>query len=363
MERKHSLFLLFLSLVICFCNQSSKDKTNDTVAYYDNYKFTLSDSVINIGIQPLYLPASLFTELITRDKILEQQLDSLDLKINFYKFLNGKDIGKFISEKKLNIGIGGDLPALIAIADNDFYVPLCVQNGNVSYISSKPIMMQDIVNKKIGVPNSSIAHYGIVQLLKVQNSYENNKIIFSGLDELATKLKNGDIDIIGAWEPYASNLLKQNKNYFVVSQVSSTGFLYTENQIVKKHPKAIKYIIASFLRAWNYLKSERKLLLQVCQWNLKDIKTLMKDSLLLGPQEISEIANQDLLQNSSFPNISSEDLIVGRRLQQEYIFLNEEKLILSNKKWDEIVKHFDTYSIQEVLHNEQEYKLSVFSYR
>lgn len=363
MNKICNYFLLLLIFTMSSCNETPSSNEIKEPAYYENYKIETGENIINIGIQPLYLPTSLFTELVARDKILEKKLDSLGFKTNFYKFLNGKDIGKFISEKKILIGVGGDLPALSAIAKNDFVVQMCVQDGNVSYISSKPFMMQDLINKKIGVTEGSISHYGIIQLLKVQNSYENNQIVFAGLAELVKKLNNNELDIIGLWEPYASNVLKQNKKYSVVSKVNSTGFMYMDKNFTDKNPEASKIIVSSFLRAWNYLKSDRKRLLKVCESNLKEIKTLTEDSIALLPQEISEIANDDIFKNYSYSNISSEELKVGRRLNQEYNFVLSEKVIKSDKDWEQIIEHFDIQSVQEILRNQDIYEITVYDYK
>ena len=58
---------------------------------YSKYKFDNTDRVINIGVQPLYLPTGLITESMKRDHILSENLLTNGLKVRYYPFLKGSD--------------------------------------------------------------------------------------------------------------------------------------------------------------------------------------------------------------------------------------------------------------------------------
>lgn len=56
---------------------------------YSHYKFNNSDNILNIGVQPLYLPTGIILEAIKRDRILLQNLHDLGMDIQFFSFLKG----------------------------------------------------------------------------------------------------------------------------------------------------------------------------------------------------------------------------------------------------------------------------------
>jgi hypothetical protein len=97
---KFTLGLFFLILIcISIFVLSKKKETSISIAelspdlfdhpIYSNYEFSHNDSVINIGIQPLYLPTGIIFEVLKRDNILNKALLASGKKINYYPFLKG----------------------------------------------------------------------------------------------------------------------------------------------------------------------------------------------------------------------------------------------------------------------------------
>ena len=72
----------FLFAAFCF-SLTLAAKISLNVPITPRYQFSQSKSVINIGTQPLYLPVGLITETMSRDKILQNQLAALGMKIRF----------------------------------------------------------------------------------------------------------------------------------------------------------------------------------------------------------------------------------------------------------------------------------------
>ncbi len=90
---------------------------------YREYEFGQDESVIDLGIQPLWVPAGLISEAMRRDTLLHAALAEQGLRIRFHAFLKGADVNFFLRRGELEVGIGGDMPALTAAADSDLVVP------------------------------------------------------------------------------------------------------------------------------------------------------------------------------------------------------------------------------------------------
>lgn len=63
---------------------------------YSAYDFSTADSVINIGLQPLYLPTSLIFEAVKHDSILHANMTNLGLELRFFDFLKGNDLNFYM---------------------------------------------------------------------------------------------------------------------------------------------------------------------------------------------------------------------------------------------------------------------------
>ena len=96
---------------------------------YRNYEFGQDDSVIDLGTQPLWVPTCLISEVMQRDTVLYAALAEQGLRIRFHAFLKGADVNFWLRRGELEVGIGGDMPALTAAADSSVLVATLIQKG------------------------------------------------------------------------------------------------------------------------------------------------------------------------------------------------------------------------------------------
>ena len=74
----------------------------------------------------------------------------------------------------MNGGVGGDMPAISASSNFDILIPVILQKGNVSIVTKKQILTNDIRNKHIAYPYGSISHYFILHLLQSEELSESD---------------------------------------------------------------------------------------------------------------------------------------------------------------------------------------------
>ncbi len=226
-------------------NEASADLNGHTI--YSGYSFSTDPNVINIGTQPLYLPTGVIFEAVKRDKILNRALSDLGVKVEFYPFLKGDDVNHFLFDKKLNCGIGGDMPAISAACEIDITIPLMVQSGFDSIITKKLILISDLRNKRIAYPFSSISHYTILDTLAIAGMSEKDvNLIAMEVPEMADALSAGRIYAFTAWEPGVSEALKEHPDFYRNFQSMTSGYMYFTDEIVNSNPEAVKQIIAGW---------------------------------------------------------------------------------------------------------------------
>lgn len=332
---------------------------------YSQYIYTQNDTTINIGFQPLYLPTGIIFEVIKRDRILQNALKRLGKKIAYFPYIKGADINFFLKQKELVAGVGGDMPALSASSEFDIIIPVILQKGNVSIVSSRPMLTNDMKGKRIAYPFGSISHYFLLDQLH-DAGIKDNEVTLIPMDVrfMADALHNNKIDLFSAWEPIVASALKQYPKFFMTYRRISTGYLYFSRKFAVNNPKAVNYILASVIRAFTWMKRDRRNLLLACQWNLTEMEKLTGGKDILDTEEIADLALKDILgYNSKFSIVINEnDTQINSPLHQEFRFLKGLNKVPASSRWDKVSKSFDRNLILKIFKQPKKYNLNKFDY-
>ncbi len=368
-------FALILVVVVIIIVRSSKkeDFQNPTSLssnlfehpVYSNYHFSQSNSVINIGIQPMYLPTGILFEVIKRDIIFNKIISNSKKEIKYQSFFKGADINFFLQQKILDGGIGGDMPAILASSNFDILIPVILQKGNVSIVSKKQMLTNSIKDKRIAFPYGSISHYFILDLLKsVEISESNAQLIPMDISSLADALDKNKIDLFSAWEPTVAIVLKEHPDFVVSYKRMSTGYLYFSRDFAQTNPEIIEHLLAAIIRSIAWMKSDRKNLLKACEWNILEIEKLTGKKSILNAEEIAILALKDILGYSSrFAIVIDKDVLnVGGPLNKEFEFLNSINIKMNNSNWNQVKESFDNKIITNILAHPNKFHLNDFDY-
>ncbi|MDM8540291.1 NrtA/SsuA/CpmA family ABC transporter substrate-binding protein [Desulfococcaceae bacterium HSG9] len=330
---------------------------------YSKYKFN-KNGVIRIGVQPLYLPASLITEAFKRDTILKDALSKMGLEIRFYDFLKGDDVNFFLRRGDLDAGIGGDMPALTAAATLDIVVPVMIQRGFVSIVANRQMLIDDLRGERIGYAFGSNAHYALLKTLASAGLDENHvDLIHIEVNQMPDALHAGKISAFSAWEPTPTVALKKYTNCTVIHKRLSFGFFYFLKTVYRKHPEAVTHILAAEIRALRWMQDKRENLLRACDWSITAAHQAFGTKINLSVDEIAAIALNDILGQTSNPGIAEDDLKDHGPLHQELKFLIYIAKVPSSALWTEIRKKFDLEILNNLWLNQDKFKLDEFKYK
>ncbi len=332
---------------------------------YSQYIYTQNDTTINIGFQPLYLPTGIIFEVIKRDRILQNALKRLGKKIAYFPYIKGADINFFLKQKELVAGVGGDMPALSASSEFNIIIPVILQKGNVSIVSSQPMLTNDMKGKRIAYPFGSISHYFLLDQLH-DAGIKDNEVTLIPMDVrfMADALHNNKIDLFSAWEPIVASALKQYPKFFMTYRRISTGYLYFSRKFAVNNPKAVNHILAAVIRAFTWMKKDRRNLLLACQWNLTEMEKLTGGKDILDTEEIADLALKDILgYNSKFSIVINEnDTQINSPLHQEFRFLKGLNKVPASSRWDKVSKSFNRNLILKIFKQPKKYNLNKFDY-
>jgi len=367
---------IFLVLSFCFltstCDQGqqqsspSKTKQQDLSSHpiYSQYDFDKSNRVISFGTQPLYMPTGLITEVIKRDLLLERELSRYDVKLQFFPFLKGKDVNFFMFRNDINVGVGGDMPALTLAARGDILIPALMQNGPLSIVTKRHMLLADLRGKNIGYAFGSNAHFALLNLLSsVGLSEQDIQLVPLEVNEMVEALEKQTVDAFSAWEP-TPEIGKKQYSFIKDHRSMSTGFLYFNNNFFADSPEVLHLIVAAEIRAIYWIKSSRQNLKQASQWAINSAQILSKRKPMLAVDDYTYLAEQDILgrYSANFFGINENSLKRNGLLHNEFQFLKNSGLISADAQWDRVKTSFRPKIVKEIIQERAKYRLQEFDY-
>ena len=330
---------------------------------YSNYKFSKEENVINIGVQPIYLPTGFISEAMKRDTVLQKALLELGVEVRFYAFLKGDDVNFFIRRGDLDAGISGDMPVITAASTMDVIIPVLIQQGFTSIIANRPMLISELRGSSIGYAFGSNAHYALLRSLASEGLNETNvNLVPMEVTQMPEALHAGKVDAFSAREPTAAITLIKYPESVAIHRYLSSGYMYFTEIILEDHPEAVRQIVASEIRAIQWIQDDTQNLLQASEWAIQAGESLIGRSIELSVEENASLAKGDILGLSSDPIIPHSDFETNGLLYMEFEFLKTLGKIPASRSWERVRNSFDWRIINRVLSDSKEYNLDEFNY-
>ena len=373
LSKKIALFITILVIIaittiiiiLSFLNKNNlqnelSDLNNELK--YKEYTYGNSENIIDIGIQPLWLPVNLITSLMQKDLILKEQMISLGKEIRFHSFLKGADVNNFIIKGELEGGFGGDMPAIYVASMLNIIIPVMVQFGNTSIVAKNHMELSQLKGKRIGYPFGSIAHFSLLRSLSgVDLNEEDVTLIPLDINEMSNAMKNNKIDAFSAWEPIPAATLILIPGSVIIHKSLSIGFMYFRKEYYLKYPEVIEYIIASEIRAFLWLKKNRNNLLETIKQVYMN-ENVFKINSVLSNEQIAILAEEDLIGFSYIPEIPDYFLEKSGHMTNEFLFLKKFKKIPEEINWERIQNSIDKKILINVVAESEKFNLEKFNY-
>ncbi len=331
---------------------------------YSSYNFSNETTVIDIGIQPLWIPPGIITETMKRDGLLQKTLAELGMELRFHPFLKGADVNFFLKRGDLEIAIAGDMPTLTASASGDTTVTTLIQYGYTSIVARQHMLVTELKGKKVAYGFGSNAHFALLNSMSAVGLTEADvDLVRLDVNEMPAALGEGTIDAFSAWEPTPTITQTQFDDIVIVQRSTTTGYLYFSKSFAEQYPDIVSQIVASEIRALNWLKDTDQNLLEASKWTLQAGSELSGQAIPLSATDYANIAKDDLVGSAISPLILEKHLKPDGRLYREFLFLQQIGMIASDVKWEEIQSRFNLNIANKVLINSEEFQLEEYDYR
>lgn len=363
--------VLALFAIVCVtlpaCNDkqgSVSDPTQPTLhPSYSKFDFGDKDSLIRLGVQPMYLPTGLILETVQRDRFLADQLRQEGKRLKLYSFFKGDDVNHFQTQGQLEGGVVGDMPAIMAAATSDITIPVLLQQGFITLVARRHMLLEELRGHKIGYAYGSNAHYALLNALAKGGLSESDvTLVPMEASEMPEALHSGAVDAYSAWEPVPSLCLSLHPQYnTAIHRSLCTGFLYFRNDFIERNPVVVHYILAAVIRAVNWLQDDKQNMLMASEWTLESIRAMTGKELGLSILQIADLAAKDILGNVYQPTVPKSILAEDGALKREFEFLKDLGKISPEIEWSRIQSSFDHDLLDKVLANADKNRLDELS--
>lgn len=350
----HPMLTVLALLALPACLQAEE--------YFDRYALSPASPALDLGVQPLGVPSGVISSVMRRDRILLKTLADAGLPLQAHPFQRGADMLTLLAERRLEAGLLGDMPTILAASTANVWVVGLVKQTSTAIVAKGDLQVADLAGKRVAyVPNSS-AHHTLLQGLTSAGLSETQvKLVALRVDEMPDALERGDIDAFAAWEPAPALALSNSDKNRVVFRGLSSDYFVIERDFERRQPQAARDLTAGFYRAIEWMRRSQANLERAARWVLADARAMSGKPTALSVAQIAGITRREILNIPSAPAIAiSPD---APPLKSEFQFLEQLGKLPTGALQDHVLAALRYDGLARILAEPKKYQLRVFDYQ
>lgn len=329
--------------------------------YVADYGLKADSPDLDLGIQPLGYPSGVLSTVLRHDRILGQALAELQTPLALHAFRRGADMLPVLADRRLEAGLLGDMPAILAAADGKAYIVGLVKQTTTAIVASGISQLKGLAGKRIGYVEASSAHHTLLQGLAAAGLQESQvRLVALRIDEMPGALRAGRIDAFAGWEPATSAALKNDSRNRIVFRGQSTDYLVVDRHFAESSGESARQLAAALARAITWMKRSPANLDQAARWATAEAETFSGKRETLSAEQVAAITHRDILNIPSAPT-----LVPGGNpppLKKEYQFLARLGKLPAGARWENLDSAMKNDLLAEVIAAPRRYRLSDFDY-
>lgn len=331
--------------------------------YAATYAYDTTGAGLDLGVQPLGYPSGMFSSIMARDQTLRHALERLGLGLRLHPYLKGFDMIDLVDGARLEGALLGDMPTILTAVANEVAIIGMVKQTFSSVVAREFGQIGELKGKRIGNAAGSSAHHALLRGLRSAGLSEMDvTLVAVDVGDMPAALAAGTIDAFAAWEPAPSIALRGGSQFKVIYRGVSTDYFVLARSFLLRHPEAAREVIASFVRALNWMGSSREALLQSCEWAMADGTAFIGKPQNTTAEQAAAIVRREILEVASAPVIPRRGAGGQEMLESEFLFLRELGKIPADTQWSRVAASFSRDLLLEVLEKPGRYRLAGFDY-
>jgi len=335
----------------------------DAPAYYERYGLTPASPAVDVGIQPLGYPAGVLTAVLRHDEILKSRLAALGQPLQTHPFRRGADMLTLFSDKRLEAGLLGDMPTLIAAARGDVSIVGLAKQSPTAIVARDQTQVRGLAGKRIAYVEASSAHQTLLQGLSAAGLKDSDvRLLPMRVDDMPDALKRSEIDAFAAWEPAPSIALAANPANRIVFRGLSSDYFVVSKAFVRRSPAAVDALVAGYVRAIEWLRLSQKNIERAARWAQADAESFSGRPSPLPVEKIVAITRRELLNVPSAPSIINNPK-APPPLLGEFEFLKRLNKLPADGEWSRVADALNNDLLPRVQTDPRRHETGRFDYR
>lgn len=329
--------------------------------YYDQYGLTPASPELNLGIQPHGYPSGVISAVMSRDRIMLNALAQLSSPLKTHPFQRGADMLSLLADQRLEAGLLGDVPTILAAARGDVWIVGLVKQTSTSIVAKDETQVSNLAGKRIAFVENSSAHNTLLQGLKAAGLTESDvKLVNMRVDEMPDALEAGKIDAFAAWEPAPTNALSRSSKNHTVFRGLSSDYFVINRAFEQRSPETARLLIAGYVRAIEFMRRSQKNLESAANWAILDAKAYSAKAGEIPASQVMAITRREILNVPSAPAIIAPP--GSPALLNEFKFLKERGKIPQDGQWENITEALSYRGLSQVMGEQRRYEFYKFDY-
>ncbi|MFZ6749556.1 ABC transporter substrate-binding protein [Undibacterium sp. Ren11W] len=330
--------------------------------YFSHYASSTDSAAIDLGIQPLGYPSGVISALMQRDQILKKALSESQQELKIYPFKRGADMLTMLANQRLEAGFLGDMPTILSAASGDVWIVGLLKQSFTSIIAKDTSQVRDLVGKRLAYIEASSAHHTLLQGLASAGIREGQvSLVPLTVDAMPEALARGEIDAFAAWEPGPTLALSQSERNHIVFRGISSDYFVIGKEFAKQSPQAALHLVASLLRAVEWLRRSQRHLETAAKWAMADAKAFSGKATTLSVAQISAITRREILDIPSAPNILKNPS--APPLKAEFLFLANLGKLPATANEQNLAAAFNYDGLSTVISDRKKFQIERYDYR
>lgn len=351
------------ALLLTLAGLTLREAHAEEVPYYDRYGLTPASPAVDAGIQPLGYPAGVLTAVLRHDEILKSQLAALGQPLQTHPFRRGADMLTLFSDKRLEAGLLGDMPTLLAAASGDVSIVGLAKQSPTAIVARDQTQVRGLAGKRIAYVEASSAHQTLLQGLSAAGLKESDvRLLPMRVDDMPDALNRGEIDAFAAWEPAPSIALTANPANRIVFRGLSSDYFVVSKAFVRRSPAAVDALVAGYVRAIEWLRLSQKNIERAARWAQADAESFSGRPSPLPVEKIVAITRRELLNVPSAPSIINNPK-APPPLLGEFEFLKRLNKLPADGEWSRVADALNNDLLPRVQTEPRRHKTGRFDYR
>lgn len=330
-------------------------------AYFDRYGLTPASPAVDLGVQPLGYPSGVISAVMQRDRILKKALADAGRPLALHPFRRGADMLPLLQNRRLEAGLLGDMPTIVAAATGQIWIAGLVKQSATAIVAKGDVLVHGLAGKRIGYVEASSAHYTLLQgLASAGISEAQVKLVPLGVEEMPEALERGRIDAFAAWEPAPSIALGKNENNRIVFRGSSTDYFVLDRAFAMRSPEVAHHLVAGYLRAVLWMRRSQRNIEKAALWAMAECEAFSGKPSTLSVMQIVGITRREIINIPSAPTILQSAGVP--LLKNEFEFLSKQGKLPVSGKWENVAAAFTYDGLVRISAEPRKYQLATFDY-